>query len=42
MSQPELAKILPPDTELSRPFWEGCRENELRLQHCSDCDRFQL
>jgi uncharacterized OB-fold protein len=42
MSQPELAKILPPDTELSRPFWEGCRENELRLQHCSDCDRFQF
>jgi len=42
MSEPELAKILPPDTELSRPFWEGCRESELRLQHCSDCDRFQF
>jgi uncharacterized OB-fold protein len=42
MSEPELLKILPPDTELSRPFWEGCSESQLRLQHCSDCDRFQF
>lgn len=42
MSEPEIAKILPPDTELSRPFWEGCREGELRLQHCSSCERFQF
>ena len=42
MRQTALATILPPDTELSRPFWEGCREGELRLQHCSDCDRFQF
>lgn len=42
MSEPELVKTLPPDTELSRPFWEGCRASELRLQHCNDCDRFQF
>ena len=36
MNELEIAKILPVDTELSRPFWEGCRESELRLQHCSD------
>ncbi len=42
MSTPELAKILPPDTELSRPFWDGCRNNQLLMQHCSDCDRFQF
>jgi uncharacterized OB-fold protein len=42
MNQPERAKTLPPDTDLSRPFWEGCRDNELRLQHCNDCDRFQF
>ena len=42
MSMPEIAKVLPPDTELSRPFWEGCRNNELRLQHCADCERFQF
>jgi uncharacterized OB-fold protein len=42
MSNAELTKILPPDTELSRPFWEGCRANKLRMQHCSGCDRFQF
>jgi uncharacterized OB-fold protein len=42
MTEPEIAKILPPDTELSRPFWEGCREGELRLQQCNSCDRFQF
>jgi uncharacterized OB-fold protein len=42
MNTPELAKILPPDTELSRPFWNGCRHNELRIQLCADCDCFQF
>ena len=42
MSAEELQRILPPDTEISRPFWQGCREGELRLQHCADCDRFQF
>ena len=42
MSNSEIAKILPPATELSRPFWEGCRAGELRLQHCGDCGRFQF
>jgi len=42
MNTPEIAKILPPDTLLSRPFWEGCRQQELRLQHCADCHQFQF
>ena len=42
MSAPELSRILPPDTEISKPFWEGCREGELRLQHCGGCGRFQF
>jgi uncharacterized OB-fold protein len=42
MTEPEIAKILPPHTELSRPFWEGCGQHELRLQHCANCDRFQF
>ncbi|MCZ4548633.1 Zn-ribbon domain-containing OB-fold protein [Gordonia rubripertincta] len=30
-----------PDVDdLSRPFWEGCREHELRLQRCLACLRF--
>jgi uncharacterized protein len=23
------------------PFWEGCREHELRLQRCNDCGAFR-
>ncbi len=42
MSEPELTKILPPYTELSRPFWEGCRNQQLLMQQCKDCDRFQF
>lgn len=42
MSAPELSKVLPKETELSMPFWEGCRAGELRLQHCAGCDRFQF
>lgn len=35
----ELAEIHPsPETG---PFWEGCRERELRLQRCGACGRFR-
>lgn len=27
--------ILPVVDELNRPFWDGCREGELRLQRCA-------
>lgn len=42
MGESELQKILPPDTEISRSFWEGCLQGELRLQHCESCERFQF
>ncbi len=42
MTAAALAKILPPETELSRPFREGCRAGELRLQCCDACGRFQF
>lgn len=42
MSAPPVARLLPPETELAAPFWEGCRAGELRLQHCAACDRFQF
>lgn len=35
-SYPEL---LPPLTDLNRPFWDGCWDGELRLQYCKACDR---
>jgi uncharacterized OB-fold protein len=35
VSEPE--PILPEVTALSRNFWEGCRDGELRLQRCLAC-----
>lgn len=29
---------LPRPTELSQPFWDGCREGVLRVQQCDRCD----
>lgn len=42
MNAPDVARILPPETEVSRPFREGCRVGELRLQRCDACGRFQF
>jgi uncharacterized OB-fold protein len=28
----------PLPTPLTQPFWDGCAAQELRLQHCGDCD----
>lgn len=38
----DYAKPLPKMTDESRPFWEGLRANELRIQRCSDCARFRF
>ena len=34
--QPE-GTPLPRSTPLSQPYWDGCREGELRVQRCNDC-----
>jgi uncharacterized OB-fold protein len=39
---PVATRILPPATALTEPYWEGCREGELRLQQCERCSRFQF
>jgi len=31
-------KPLPKINSDNRPFWEGCRKQELRFQKCKDCD----
>jgi hypothetical protein len=36
----DYAKPVPFASEVSRPFWEGLRERELRLQRCADCERY--
>lgn len=35
-----MGRVLPEPTELTRPYWEGFRQGELRLQHCTECRRF--
>jgi uncharacterized protein len=34
-------RILPRTTPISAPYWEGCRQGELRLQGCLDCGGIQ-
>lgn len=33
----EYTKPLPTISDRNRPFWEGCREGELRMQRCGNC-----
>jgi len=37
-----VSKILPRETELTAPYWEGCRAGELRLQCCASCNKYQF
>lgn len=34
----EPTRPMPVPDEDSAPFWEGCRQNRLRIQRCADCD----
>ncbi len=38
----ETGKPLPPITADTRPFWDGCREGELRYQVCATCGHAQF
>ena len=33
-----MPRMLPEPTPETRHFWEGCKDGELRLQRCTDCD----
>ncbi len=37
-----MSKPIPKPTPETKPFWEGCAVDELRLQHCSDCGHVQF
>jgi uncharacterized OB-fold protein len=32
-------KLLPVPTPETAPYWEGCKQHELRLQFCTDCQQ---
>lgn len=33
-------KALPAPTPESAPYWEGCKRHELRIQFCTNCQRY--
>ncbi len=35
-------KIFPVPTPETAPYWQGCHEHELRLQHCRGCGQYQF
>lgn len=35
------AKPLPPDTALSRPYWEAARQGKLMVQQCASCGQLR-
>jgi uncharacterized protein len=36
------SKPLPVPTLETAPYWEGCRQHQLRIQRCSGCGRYQF
>ena len=37
-----MSRTLPQPTPTSEPYWQGCLENELRLQRCDNCSHVQF
>jgi uncharacterized OB-fold protein len=37
-----LDKPLPVPTLETAPYWEGCRQHQLRIQRCGDCSQYQF
>jgi uncharacterized OB-fold protein len=35
-------KPIPTPTLETAPYWEGCRRHQLRIQRCSNCQRYQF
>jgi uncharacterized protein len=33
----QIPRPLPVPTKVSKPYWDGCREGQLRIQRCSAC-----
>jgi uncharacterized protein len=42
MNDLSLHKPLPDVTDMTRPFWEGARDQKLVLQKCRKCETFQF
>jgi uncharacterized OB-fold protein len=40
MAEQNYGKPLPEPNETTRPFWEGTRAHQLRIQRCRDCRKY--
>ena len=38
----EIVKPLPAPTLETRPYWDGCKRHELRIQRCAACGHYQF
>jgi len=38
----EIGKPLPAPTPETRPYWDGCKRHELRIQRCAACGHYQF
>ena len=38
----QISKPIPTPTHETRPYWEGCKRHELRIQQCGACGQFQF
>jgi uncharacterized OB-fold protein len=38
----EIIKPIPEPTLETRPYWEGCKKHELRIQRCGTCNHLQF
>lgn len=41
-TRPQTGIPLPRPTTLSTPYWDGCREGQLRVQRCTTCGGFEF
>jgi uncharacterized OB-fold protein len=39
--KPKAAPIRPAINDVNRPFWDGCRDGQLKVQRCTHCDRLR-
>jgi uncharacterized OB-fold protein len=37
-----MEKFQPRSTDVSAPYWAGCRDGQLRLQYCQNCGQYQF
>jgi uncharacterized OB-fold protein len=38
----QISKPIPAPTHETRPYWEGCKRHELRIQQCGACGQHQF